>query len=153
MSSGGVLGPDICSFSLVHSISHSPIQLHISPSPNPTSNTSLHFLAFGTDLAISWREEKLSEENTCEFPPSLNPTSCLDPPLLSLDWGPTCPPAFDPICPSHTVKGISLALLTLEEAATMLWVTATRCDFESAPIHFLKPLTYTSFMKYSYKIV
>ena len=47
---------------------------------------------------------------------------------------------------------VSLSEL-IEEAATMLWVTASRCDFESAPIHFLKPLTYTSFMKYSYKIV
>lgn len=150
MLSRGLLGPGVCIFpwsiqspTLLFDSTLSPLSsiLHFLLSLQ-TSNTSLYFLIFSTDLAISWREQKLSEENMCELPSPLLPTTCPDPypPLLPLDWHPNFPLVFDLLCASYIVKDIILALLTLREAAAMQWVTASRCGFESAPIPFFKIL-------------
>lgn len=91
MPSRGLLGPSICYFSLAHSISHSPIWFHSFSShfkhPTPLSNLLLSAL---TLLAVSWREQKLSDEHSCELPPR-TPMTCLDPypPPFHLSWGPT----------------------------------------------------------------
>lgn len=93
------------------------------PTPHIFSQIQ-HLIPLSTSLLLAptlqFHGEKRSFRREYVWVPSITyPTSCLDPPLLTLDWGRTCPLAFDPICGSHTVKGISLALLTLEEAATM----------------------------------
>lgn len=78
MPSRGLLGPRICYFPLVHSIPHSPIWFYSFSShfkhPAPLSTSLLSAL---TLLAVSWREQKLTDEHSCELPSRI-PMTCLD---------------------------------------------------------------------------
>ena len=116
LSSRELLGPNICCFSLVQFNLRSPIWFYTFSSlfkhPTALSTSSLSAL---TSAAIPWREQTLADDNSCELPPWLTPTTCWDsyPPPFPPYWGPTCPRGFDPTRPSHRVQGIVPAVLTL----------------------------------------
>lgn len=133
MSSRGLLGPGMCYFPLVHSISHSLIWFYmfscLFKPPTPLSMSSLSAPAL---LAVLWREQTLSEEDIWEFPHLAGPI----------------PSTIHPLCTE--VQPVHLCLIpavllqsqghycTFGEAATVQ-VISSRCGFQSAPMHFFNP--------------